>query len=320
LEGTTILCWSGRGKLQALVSSVIGILRSSRMRAQVRTSGRTVLVSGHEPVAVAALMSNLPGVSWIAIGKSVNSTKGLGEAAADLASKYLRRGDRFSVLGDVGSPLLQSDLTGLVTSSVLEKVKGARTGEVPRVRFRVAFDGQGGAVGVQLIGGPGGVPTGTERAICFVSGGKHSSTVAWMAALSGYRISILHAAVSEQSLREAARLYAELSHRMDSANLSLEVLNGEGAIGALKERMNEDEGIALGGFHPGCSSAPRKAEALKAPLLLMQEEEVDSRFLVLGLNGDPGVEKWTGRDRGTVTRRRFGGVRVDVNGVLDGLR
>jgi hypothetical protein len=317
---TTIIGWSGRGSQRDLESSVANVLRLAGLKQGVVRKGRALLVEGEDPVEIAGLVQRMPGVSWVAVGLGAGSTKELGRGAGALAGKYLGPGRTFAVAGDVsGGP--KGDIVGLLTSAILERAKGARTvDEGPDVRFRASFDGAGGAVGVELAGGPGGVPTGTEAAVCLVSGGSHSAVVCWLALLAGFRVRMLHAKVDDASLRAVAKLYAEMSHRADPSHLSLEVLSGGTPASLLGGRLGAGGGRAFAGFHAGCSDVPRLLESrVTAPAYLLPEEWFDREFGGLSLKGDHRTEAWTGSPRKAVERMEFGGEKADVSSTLDGL-
>lgn len=320
MKGAAIIRWTGRGSLRALESGLRRVLEDEGMKARVRRIGGSLIVDGAEPTSVATLFRNMPGVSWIAVGTPVGSYMELGAASKTLAGKYLRRGERFAVLAEATGSAVASDVAGAVASSALGVVEGVRIDEeAPRTRFRAAFDGAWGAVGVELFEGPSGVPTGSERAVCLVSGGKHSSVTAWMALLSGYRVSLVHVKVDDESLREVARLYSELSNRADYSKLSLEVLDRGAGLGALAEIASRGTPV-FGGFHAGCSDIPeRLAGLIEAPLFLLPEREFDSAYEGLGLKGKVDRQVWKNKSPSEVSRWRFGGLRADVNGVLDGL-
>ncbi len=321
MKGAAIVRWTGRGNLENLESSVLRLLRDERVKARVRRTGGSLIVSGGEPAAVANMLGHMPGVSWIAVGSHARSYKELGVVAKLMAGKYLRKGDRFAVLAEATGSAVTSDVAGVVTSSALGEVEGARIDEeAPRTRFRAAFDGTRGAVGVEIFQGPGGTPTGSEEAVCLVSGGKHSSVLAWMTLLSGYRVSLVHWKVDDESLRDVARLYSELSNRVDYSKLSLEVLEGgsaeTGSAGMLRGRAPS----VFAGFHAGCSEIPnRLARLVKAPLFLLPEEEIDTVSEGLGHRGTVGKKNWRANVSGRASRWKFGGLRADVNGVLEGL-
>jgi adenylyl- and sulfurtransferase ThiI len=208
LKRATVLRWTGRGSIAHLEGSVEQVLKVHGGRGRVTTIGDSVVVRGSEPLGVAALVRFMPGISWIAAGFAAQSWGDMAKAGGTLAKSYLRRGERFSVEAEGTRSTSVSDVGGMVTSRILETVKGARVSESPRVRFRVAADGRVGVVGVEVSAGVGGVPTGTEEATCFVSGGVHSSVCAWMASLAGYRVRMVHAKESEQSVLAVARLYS----------------------------------------------------------------------------------------------------------------
>lgn len=282
--------------------------------------GKSVVVRGPEPLGVAVLVRFMPGIAWIAAGFAAQSLSELADAGANLAKSYLRRGERFSVDSEGAGSALASDVGGMVTSRILEAVKGARVSESPRVRFRVAADGRGGVVGVEVSAGVGGVPTGTEGAACFVSGGVHSSACAWMAALAGYRVKLVHARASDRSVLAVARLYSELSNRVDPRGLSLEVLEGGTAAGMLAKRAAKLEGSAFGGFTPARTPPESMRGVVRSPVYLMPEERFGAVFESLGIKGELATTDWHETGAGGYSVRTFSGGPADVSGVLDGLQ
>lgn len=296
------------------------MLRANRVRARVRRNGNSLIVEGPEPLGVAALFEHMPGMAWIAAGLAARSVRELAGTSGVLARKYLRRGDMFSVEAEGTSGVVASDVAGAVTSSVLDSVKGARVSEGAKVRFRAAFDGSLGAVGVEVKRGPGGVPTGGESLSCLVSGGAHSSVVAWMAVLVGFRVRLVHAKLSDEGLRAVARLYSELSHRADPRGLRLEVLEGGSGSGALASFAGKSKDPVAGGFRSAGGPAPGGLRGkVLAPLYLLPEETFASEFRSLRIKGHDSAADWGAQGRGTVSVRTFGGVAADVSDVLDGL-
>ncbi|MDA4125386.1 MAG: hypothetical protein OK438_08095 [Thaumarchaeota archaeon] len=320
LKGTAIIRWTGLGKVRDLDSSIRRVLDEEGMKADVHRVGGSLLVDGAEPTSVATLFRHMPGVSWVAVGFPARSYEALGEAAKTLARRYLRRGDKFIVLAEATGYAVTSDVMGGVTSAVIGVVDGTRTDDQsPRVRFRAAFDGSHGAVGVQIAEGPGGVPTGSEEAVCLVSGGKHSSVTAWMAVLAGYRVSLVHSKTDDGGVRDVARLYSELSNRTDQSKLSLEVL--EGGVKEIEQLARSKEGAVFGGFHAGCSKVPRLLLGLvEAPLFLLPELEFDRVFDGLGLKARRGSHGLTDGATGGTGRWRVEGTRGDVSNVIGGLQ
>jgi len=315
---TTILQWTGKGSLDYLRSSVAYVLGVEGARAHVAKLAHSVTLAGPEPLRIAALFGNMPGVSWIAVGLKVRSLRELSEASEELAGKYLGKGDRFCVEAEGSTEVSASDISGIVTSSVLEAARGTRVSlESPRIRFRAAFDGKNGVVGVEVRKGPGGAPTGVEQVTCLVSGGVHSSVVAWEAVRRGFKVRLLHAEYSEESLRAVARLYSELSYRTDPRGLSLEVLGGESVRGALARRVASSKGKVFAGFTPEARGT-QLPKAL-SPLYLMSEEEFSSKFEALGIKGFEVAEDWERENDGESMVRRFAGKRADISGVLDGM-
>ena len=284
-------------------------------------SGGSIVVEGVEPLGVAARLKHTPGVSWIAAGLVSLSFKGLLDDSAILARTYLKRGDRFSVDAEGSSGIVRSDVAGGVTSKILETVKGTRVSQGdPKIRFRTAFEGSRGVVGVEIVTGPGGVPTGVEGAVCLVSGGKHSSVVSWMALLAGYRIRLIHARADEESLLGAARLYAELSHRTDPRGLMLQVIESKSPASALVGTVRGMNEPVFGGFRAsgGPIPLPLRGRVL-APLYLLAEDKFDDEFESLALKSYDAKMRWDSRKNWDVHIRSFGGVTAGVSEVVDGL-
>jgi len=317
---TTILRWTGRGSLDDLYSSVAFVLAEEGVKARVSRIGDSLTLDGPEPLGLAALFGYMPGVSWVAAGFAARSYRELSLAARRLARRYLPKADRFAVDAEGTGGTVTSDISGIVTSAVLDGAKGSRVSTAsPRVLFKAAFDGEKGVVGVQVRRGPGGTPTGKEEVTCFVSGGIHSSVVAWEAVLQGFRVRLIHAAYTEESLRAVARLYSELSHRADPRGLSVEVLSGETVIKALSGHAGSSGMLAFGGFSAGGAGRQHLANVL-APLYLMSEDRFAIEFEELGIESYDVSEDWSKKVEGERPVRRFGGRRADVSGVLDGLK
>ncbi|HUI23770.1 MAG TPA: hypothetical protein VLY82_05195 [Nitrososphaerales archaeon] len=301
-------------------SSVEFVLGEEGLKARVSRIGHSLALDGPEPLGLARLFGYLPGVSWVAAGLTARSYGELSSAARQLAGRYLEKGGRFAVVAEGTSGTVSSDVSGIVTSAVLDGAKGSRvSAESPGVRFRAAFDGEKGVVGVLVRAGPGGTPTGEKEVTCLVSGGVHSSVVAWEAVLQGFRVNLVHAAYSEESLLAVARLYSELSHRADPRSLSLEVLEGESVAKALSGYDLSPKMQAFAGFAAGASGRlhlPR----VTAPLYLMPEEMFLAEFEGLGIRSIDVPEAWDREVRGAKVTRRFGGRRAEISGVLDGLK
>jgi len=288
------------------------------VRAHVSKLGDSVTLVGPEPLRLAALVGNMPGVSWVAVGFTARSRHELSAAAGKLAKKYLRKGDRFSVESEGTAGVLASDISGIVTSALLDGAKGSRvSSDCPKVRFRAAFDGEHGVAGVEVRRGPGGASMGREQVACFVSGGIHSSVVAWQAFLHGFQVRLVHAKYSEESLRAVARLYSELSYRVDPRALSLEVLEGESVGDALSRYAGSFKGKVFAGYTPGAQG--RHLPKVLSPLYLMSEEEFASEFMTLGMKSFELPEDWDREMEGKRLVGRFAGRRADVSCVLDGM-
>jgi hypothetical protein len=158
------------------------------------------------------------------------------------------------------------------------------------------------------------------RVDCLVSGGMHSSVVAWHALLSGFRLRLLHYQESEESLLAVARLYAELSARTDPGALTLLVQDG-GTLEMLAEGRPDKAETLVAGFHLECGDVPEKVKHLAtAPLALLSEEEFKVSQAGLSVESLPSKHRWGTKSVHQPRLLYFGGVRADVHGVLDGLR
>jgi len=315
---TAVLRWTGKGSLDDLRSSVAYVLGLEGIEARVSKLGDSVTIVGPEPVRLAALFGDMPGVSWVAVGLTARSLRELSAAAGELSTRYLRNRDRFSVEAEGTAGVLASDVAGIVTSALLDGAKGSRvSSESPKVRFRAAFDGEKGVVGVEARRGQGGTPTGGEQVACLVSGGIRSSVVAWEAVLHGFKVRLVHAKFTEESLRAVARLYSELSYRADPRGLSLEVLEGESIGGALSRYAGSFRGKVFAGYTPGAYE--RRLPNVLAPLYLMSGERFAEEFEALGIRSFDAPEDWKKKGEGVLTVRMYAGRRADVSGVLDGM-
>ncbi|MDA4118964.1 MAG: hypothetical protein OK436_00050 [Thaumarchaeota archaeon] len=320
-KGRAIVRWTGRGDLGQLESSIRYILRERGAAPRTWTSGGSIVVEDMEPLGVAAKLQHTPGVNWIAAGLASRSFIELLENSATLARTYLKRGDRFSLDAEGSDGMAKPDVAGGVISRILETSKGTRVSqENPKIRFRTAFDGSRGVVGVEIARGPGGVPTGVYSVACLVSGGRHSSVVSWMALLAGYRVRLVHAQVDDESLLGAARLYAELSHRTDPRSLMLQVVESQSpdsALVGIVRGMNEP---VFGGFQASGARIPKPLKGLViAPLFLMSEEMFDEEFDSLALKSCDAKMSWDSGKNEDANIRSFGGVTADVSEVVDGL-
>ncbi len=316
----TILRWTGRGSLDDLQSSVSFLLGENGVGGKVARIGHSIAIEGPEPLGVASLLGQVPGVAWVAAGASGGSARELSAAAEKLARNYLRSRDRFSVIAEGTGGAFASDVAGTIVGGILGAVRGSRvSSDSPKVRFRAVMDRGEGAVGVEVMAGPGGTPTGKESATCFVSGGRHSSVLAWFAVLQGFRVRLVHVAARDEGLRAAARLYSELSHRSDPRWLVLEVLDGDTVPGAMSRYAGSGEPV-FAGFSAAEGKKPIAAAKVLAPLFLLPEERFRAEFDALGVKEANSPVDWRARRQGASSVRRFGGRVADVSGVLDGLR
>jgi len=322
MKETAIVGWTRRGRLENLEATAANVLKQAGLKAMPRRVDGALLVSGSEPASIASTLQHLPGTSWIAVGGEASSWSEIRKVAGDLARRYLKPRRSFAVLGDApGGSLPPSDLSGGVTSAVLDAVRGVRVKESsPDVTFRAAHDGAKGAVGVQLREGPGGFPMGGDWATCMVSGGLHSSVVAWEALLAGYRVDLVHVVVDADSVSAVAKLYAELSHRVDASGLSLRLLEGGGVARSIGDWAKKASGPVFGGFHGSRAKTPGVPLRVAAPLYLLSEESYITSFSGLGLLGYNIEQDWKRPSTGKFTVKTFGGVRADTTRVIDGLR
>ena len=301
-------------------SSAEFVLKENGVEARASRTGSSVTIRGPEPLGVAATLEFMPGVAWIAVGGSCSSGRELSEMAGALARKYVRRGERFAVEAEGAGRIVATDIRGSITSRILESVRGSRVSiESPKVRFRAVFDGVRGVVGVEVKRGPGGVPTGGESVACLVSGGRHSSVLAWYAVLLGFRVRLVHARFSDESLRAVAGLYAELSHRADPRWLSLEVLEGGSILGILSGYVETSEVPVYGGFSSYSREGLNRLLKVLSPLYLMPEETFQAEFEAVGIKSFDSPEDWDKEGLSEPAARRFGGKAADVSDVLDGL-
>ncbi|MDG6983891.1 MAG: hypothetical protein JRN28_05030 [Nitrososphaerota archaeon] len=319
-DRVAILRWTGMGNAADFQSSVRHVLKERGVKARMRTMGGSIVLAVPEPVGACSIFEGMPGVAWTAAGYAVAGAGDVARASSALAAAYLRRGVRFSVSAEVTGGGMASDLAGAVTSVMLEKVKGARaSNEAAKVRFRAARDGKGGVVGVEVARGPGGSPMGSEAVACLVSGGRHSSVLAWDSVLQGLRVNMVHASSGERSLAAAARLYAELSHRADPRGLSLTVLEGGPVPALLSKFAGQCREPMFGGFTVARPAPASLGARVESPLYIMPEEAFGAQFASLGLKGEEEATDWGDSAAGSYSERTFGGRTADVSQVLDGL-
>jgi adenylyl- and sulfurtransferase ThiI len=336
LKPATIIGWTGRGSLDDLRKSITEVLSIETKRVVNMTKiGEVIIISKLEPVSVARHLANLPGISWIAIGyEFTNSLRECLELLASLAKKYLSRNSSVNVVVSVkNSKYLEGDIILAANSKILSTVRGSRIDEMkPGVKFRVCMHGSAGACGVEINQGAGGMPISEERtAYCLVSGGRHSSAAAWMVALSGFSLRLVHIYVDDHSLRMAAKLYSELSYRIAPSRLGLEVVEGRGGASSLLMAWLKkvDDLPIFTGLHLEChgetaleyiQNAPRR---VLAPLLLMHEQDIQEMNKELGLkdvlSSSSNIFMRKGASDSAFAVKRFTGKRADSNVVLDTL-
>ncbi len=329
MSTAALVGWSGNGDLDDLHRTAASKL--ALRRQAVGRSGRSLIVENDDPVAVARRLAHLPGVDWIAVGYAFEGRGALTAHLRFLAGRYLKEGSTFRLDAQVErSGQEEGDVLLDGNGSVLKAVKGTRVDERrPDVTFRIVMAADRGVVGVQLKKGPGGVPTSRKvKVFCLVSGGYHSAVVAWLAVLSGYSVTLVHSRADDESLRQAARLYAELSRRADAGSISLEVLEGDGSPGGrVAAWLEGKKGATLVGVHPECRGLEvakkfRAYPLVSLPLLLLQEDEVRSKLDRLGLRRkdlDAKADLSLTAKSPAYVVKSYGGKESDINGVLDGI-
>ena len=155
--------------------------------------------------------------------------------------------------------------------------------------------------------------------------------MAWMAALSGFSLRLVHSATDDVALRHVARLYSELSHRMDPRCLELLVLGGGGeAAGRIGRWIRSQKGEVFAGLRPRPAGTQaglaKRFPNLSLPLVLVQDEEIARIYRSLGLG-----RASKGGIRGRLTlkalgaespysERKFGEVQADSNVVIDAIK
>jgi hypothetical protein len=372
--------WSGAGSFEDLETTATRKLAPSRGRT-VRV-GDSLVVETVEPVAVARTLWLMPGVAWVSAGYRFKGLDGCLSSLETLARRYLSRGGTFRVSAHVSilaaemghsrhlaprpsspapassssssvssSPQTAGDIVLAGNSAILSAVEGARVNErKPRTTFRVSMDAGVGACGAQIRAGPGGIPTSDSNWVgCLVSGGERSSAMAWLAALAGFSVRLIYSATDDLAFRQVARLYSELSHRMDPGCLELVVLDGGsnadgeggssqesiGRIGAWLRRSTQGEQKRETTFAGARSTRSGMATSLAErfpnlvlPLMLFQDEAVHATYSSLGLGRASegkrhqhprfdleGLEK-------TLPYRetKVGGEVLDTNTVIDAVR
>jgi len=323
--------WSGAGRFEDIERTVVGKL--SAREGDVDRIGDALLVTADDPVAVARSLTFLPGISWIAVGYRFSGAGNYLKHLELLARRYLSKGRTFKISAQVvASKETAGDAVLSGNSVLLASIPGVRVDERrPYVRFHVCIEGVTGACGAEIRAGPGGVPTRGDWVSCLVSGGERSSALAWMAARSGFSLRLVHSRTDEAALRRVARLYSELSFRMDPRCLELVLLDGgDKPYGRIGGWLRDHKGPAFSGLRPGRPSAltefAERFPNLALPLLLVQEDEVAAvyRSLRLGRAAQAsGGREMTLKSLDALNpyaERRFGGVQADSNAVIDAMK
>jgi hypothetical protein len=329
LKPAAIVGWTGNGALDDLARTALAKLPAE---VEMTRAAGSLMVRGEDPVVVARRLAHLPGTSWIAVGYQFDGLAACLSNLAILAKRYLGVGASFKVSAEVEeSGKEEGDVLIEATSTLLKAAKGTHVDEKdPEVWFRVVMVKDVGVCGVQLREGDGGVPTSRKtNATCLVSGGYHSAVTAWMAALSGFSLTLVHARDDDESLRQAARLYAELSHRMDPSSLRLEVLESKSPAGdRVLAWLKTAGGDVFTGVHPECRGMAgmellRRYPSALFPLLLLQEGEIRATLDGLNIRGKTADRAATlSASKGKKEKfsvKTFGGREADQNEVLDSI-
>jgi len=323
--------WSGAGAFEDLERTVVRKLSAGE--GETYRVGDTLLVAADDPVATARSLTLLPGVAWIAVGYRFSGTENYLRNLELLARRYLSKGRTFKISAQAdASKQTAGDVVLAGNSELLSSIPGTRVDErKPHVRFRVCVQGAKGACGAEIRAGPGGLPTSGEWVSCLVSGGTRSSALVWMAALSGFSLRLVHSRTDEASLRRVARLYSELSFRMDARCLELIILDGgNDAYGRIGGWLRDHKGAAFAGLRPGHADAltgmAERFPNLALPLILVQDDEIVRIYRSLGIGrATAGLEGGGLTLRALETRTpysmlKFGGVQADSNEVIDTLK
>lgn len=323
--------WSGSGRLDDLERTALRKLKAAK--GDARRVGGALIVEADDPVAMARSLAHFPGVAWIAVGYRFSGTEGYLRNLLDLGRRYVTKGTSFKISAQsADSKMSAGDLVLAGNSELLASIQRSKVDERrPGVRFRVCVEGSKGACGAEILAGPGGVATRADWVSCLVSGGEHSSSMTWMAALSGYSIRLVHSMTDEAALRHVSRLYSELSHRMDSSCIELVLLKGEGLpLGRVGSWLRDHGGTAFAGLRPEIPDVLARFAArfpnLAFPLFLLQDDVVMTTFRSLELGRPAAGGRGSGltlealEAGGRYSEARFGGVTADSNTVIDTLK
>jgi hypothetical protein len=323
--------WSGAGRFEDLERTAVRKL--ALRHGDAERVDDSLLVGAEDPVEMARRLSFLPGVAWIAVGYRFRGTEGYLRNLELLAKRYLARGRTFRISAQVAaSTQTAGDAVLAGNSALLSSISGARVDErKPQVKFRVCVEGGRGACGVEIRAGPGGLPMSGEWIACLVSGGERSSSMAWMAALSGFSVRLVHSRTDDIALRQVGRLYSELSHRVDPRCLELVVLKGgKDPFGRIGGWLHDHKAAAFAGWRPErhgiAISLAERFPNLALPLVLVQDDAIGSTYRALGIGrsskagGGARMSLRALEARRAYSEVRFGGVQADSNEVIDAVK
>jgi hypothetical protein len=330
MKAVAMIGWSGSGEFEDLERTVSGKL--SAVGGETDRIGDTLVVADRDPVAVARRLGSLPGVAWVAVGYRFGRPEGYLKTLELLAKRYVSRGKTFKISAQVAdSEQTAGDAVLSGNSQLLSSIPGSRVDErKPGVRFRVSIQGPRGSCGAQVREGPGGFPTGEDWVSCLVSGGERSSSMAWMAALSGYSLRLVHSWVDDASLRAVARLYSELSFRMDPRRLELVLLTGGQTFGRIGSWLRDNKEAAFAGTRVGrpdsLADTAKSFPNLAFPLVLLQDTDVGATYRSLGVGraanapGRGGMALSALEATARYSEAKFGGAQADASAVIDALK
>ncbi len=310
-ERAVIAFLTGRGSTERASERI----RNSVGKRDVLQMGKVAVLRNSSAID-AYRISKLPGIMWTAYG-FISKGESIIRDAVDLASNFIRKKRSFSVIVAEDNPEF-SDIKMSIEGSILSKFQKKKINEKkPDLTFILSGAGKGYAFGLKLYEGVGGSMQGEEIVTCIVSGGMHSSVVAWLSCLSGKGVRIVHSLASTHSLYSVARLYERLSAMSDPTLVELRVLKGEGREEDVLYSWLEDNGPAFSGNHVECSSK-LFSEKVIAPAYILPEEVFAKYLREMRL---PNFERRVGEGGRYVKYKElsFGGRSANMHEVIDSL-
>lgn len=311
-ERAVIVFLTGRGKTERAGERI----RNSVGKRDILQIGKVAVLRNSAAID-AYRISRLPGVMWTAYG-FISREESILKDAVDLASNFIKNKRSFSVVVTEEKPEL-TDVKMSIEGNILSKFQKKKINEKkPDLTFILSRTEKGYAFGLKLYQGVGGSIQGEETVTCLVSGGMHSSVVAWLSCLSGKGVKIVHSLSSTYSLYSVARLYERLSSMSDPTLLELSVLKGEGREEDVLYSWLEDNGAVFSGNHIECSSKLFSSKVI-APAYVLPEEVFAKYQREMRL---PNFERRIGEGGRYVKYKEFsfGGRSANMHEVIDSLR